>query len=87
MSSFNLTRLVTFTPFYMLTNNTSYELEVGEILHEDGPSRIRWHYAGSKEVRRAISSALNYLINHLYYSCGVHFFNSLLPVRCYMTLL
>ncbi|XP_063044698.1 intermembrane lipid transfer protein VPS13C isoform X2 [Engraulis encrasicolus] len=49
MSSFNLTRLVTFTPFYMLTNNTSYELEVGEILHEDGPSRIRWHYAGSKE--------------------------------------
>uniref|UniRef100_A0A3P8UW48 Vacuolar protein sorting-associated protein 13 VPS13 adaptor binding domain-containing protein n=1 Tax=Cynoglossus semilaevis TaxID=244447 RepID=A0A3P8UW48_CYNSE len=31
MSSFNLTRIVTMSPFYTLVNKSSYELEVGEV--------------------------------------------------------
>uniref|UniRef100_A0A3B3UNE3 Vacuolar protein sorting-associated protein 13 VPS13 adaptor binding domain-containing protein n=1 Tax=Poecilia latipinna TaxID=48699 RepID=A0A3B3UNE3_9TELE len=49
MSSFNLTRIVTFSPFYTLVNKSSYELEVGELLSQ---TATRWHYVPSTEVRR-----------------------------------
>ncbi|XP_043958536.1 vacuolar protein sorting-associated protein 13C isoform X2 [Gambusia affinis] len=47
MSSFNLTRIVTFSPFYTLVNKSSYELEVGELLSQ---TATRWHYVPSTEV-------------------------------------
>ncbi|KAF7642147.1 hypothetical protein LDENG_00263710, partial [Lucifuga dentata] len=43
MSSFNLTRIVTMSPFYTLVNKSSYELEVGEV-HGDASYAKRWHY-------------------------------------------
>uniref|UniRef100_A0A4W6CPA1 Vacuolar protein sorting 13 homolog C n=1 Tax=Lates calcarifer TaxID=8187 RepID=A0A4W6CPA1_LATCA len=46
MSSFNLTRIVTMSPFYTLVNKSSYELEVGEVT---GQTSIRWHYISSTE--------------------------------------
>ncbi|XP_068186348.1 intermembrane lipid transfer protein VPS13C isoform X2 [Antennarius striatus] len=46
MSSFNLTRIVTLSPFFTLVNKSSYELEVGEVT---GLSSIRWHYVSSTE--------------------------------------
>ncbi|XP_023187859.1 vacuolar protein sorting-associated protein 13C isoform X5 [Xiphophorus maculatus] len=46
MSSFNLTRIVTFSPFYTLVNKSSYELEVGELLSQ---TATRWHYVPSAE--------------------------------------
>ncbi|CAL1603132.1 unnamed protein product [Knipowitschia caucasica] len=46
MSSFNLTRIVSMSPFFTVVNKTSFELEVGEIL---GPSSVRWHYMASAE--------------------------------------
>lgn len=46
MSSFNLTRMVTMSPFFSLLNKSSYELEVGEV----SPSSTRWHYVPSAEV-------------------------------------
>ncbi|KAM6942753.1 intermembrane lipid transfer protein VPS13C [Xenentodon cancila] len=46
MSSFNLTRIVTMSPFYTLFNKSSYELEVGEVSSQ---SSIRWHYVASTE--------------------------------------
>ncbi|KAM4744636.1 intermembrane lipid transfer protein VPS13C isoform 3-T3 [Anableps anableps] len=46
MSSFNLTRIVTFSPFYTLVNKSSYELEVGELISQ---TSIRWHYIPSTE--------------------------------------
>uniref|UniRef100_A0A3B3YD34 Vacuolar protein sorting 13 homolog C n=1 Tax=Poecilia mexicana TaxID=48701 RepID=A0A3B3YD34_9TELE len=46
MSSFNLTRIVTFSPFYTLVNKSSYELEVGELLSQ---TATRWHYVPSTE--------------------------------------
>ncbi|XP_026157018.1 vacuolar protein sorting-associated protein 13C isoform X2 [Mastacembelus armatus] len=46
MSSFNLTRIVTMSPFYTLVNRSSYELEVGEVT---GQSSTRWHYISSTE--------------------------------------
>ncbi|XP_040904460.1 vacuolar protein sorting-associated protein 13C isoform X1 [Toxotes jaculatrix] len=46
MSSFNLTRIVTMSPFYTLVNKSSYELEVGEIT---GSASTRWHYISSTE--------------------------------------
>ncbi|KAM7424819.1 hypothetical protein PAMA_000939 [Pampus argenteus] len=45
MSSFNLTRIVTMSPFFTLVNKSSYELEVGEV----GQTSIRWHYIASTE--------------------------------------
>lgn len=48
MSSFNLTRIVTMSPFYMLVNKSSYELEVGEVTNHTG---TKWNYIGSTEVR------------------------------------
>nr|XP_046254686.1 vacuolar protein sorting-associated protein 13C isoform X2 [Scatophagus argus] len=46
MSSFNLTRIVTMSPFYTLVNKSLYELEVGEVITEVS---IRWHYISSTE--------------------------------------
>ncbi|KAM9409075.1 intermembrane lipid transfer protein VPS13C isoform 2-T2 [Pholidichthys leucotaenia] len=46
MSSFNLTRIVTMSPFYTLVNKSSYELEVGEVSDR---SATRWHYITSTE--------------------------------------
>uniref|UniRef100_UPI0037E99E70 intermembrane lipid transfer protein VPS13C n=1 Tax=Semicossyphus pulcher TaxID=241346 RepID=UPI0037E99E70 len=46
MSSFNLTRIVTMSPFYTLVNKSSYELEVGEVTNQ---STIKWHYLSSTE--------------------------------------
>uniref|UniRef100_A0A3B4ZDV3 Vacuolar protein sorting-associated protein 13 VPS13 adaptor binding domain-containing protein n=1 Tax=Stegastes partitus TaxID=144197 RepID=A0A3B4ZDV3_9TELE len=48
MSSFNLTRIVTMSPFYTLVNKSAFELEVGEVIN---PTSIRWHYISSTEVR------------------------------------
>lgn len=47
MSSFNLTRIVTMSPFYTLVNKTSYELEVGEVTSQ---TSTRWHYIATTEV-------------------------------------
>ncbi|XP_030582249.1 vacuolar protein sorting-associated protein 13C isoform X2 [Archocentrus centrarchus] len=44
MSSFNLSRIVTMSPFYTLVNKSSYELEVGEV-----SSQTKWHYISSTE--------------------------------------
>uniref|UniRef100_A0A671VVB0 Vacuolar protein sorting 13 homolog C n=1 Tax=Sparus aurata TaxID=8175 RepID=A0A671VVB0_SPAAU len=46
MSSFNLTRIVTMSPFYNLVNKSSYELEVGEVTSQ---TSTRWHYIASTE--------------------------------------
>ncbi|XP_054626113.1 intermembrane lipid transfer protein VPS13C isoform X2 [Dunckerocampus dactyliophorus] len=46
MSSFNLTKIVTMSPFYTLVNKSSYELEVGEVT---SPTTARWHYISSTE--------------------------------------
>ncbi|XP_032846095.2 vacuolar protein sorting-associated protein 13C isoform X3 [Tyto alba] len=49
MSSFNLTRIVTFTPFYTIANKSSLELEVGEIgLNGSFPTN-KWNYISSSE--------------------------------------
>lgn len=48
MSSFNLTRIVSLTPFHNLLNKSSLELEVGEVISQ---TSIRWHYISSSEVR------------------------------------
>ncbi|KAM9860925.1 intermembrane lipid transfer protein VPS13C [Aulostomus maculatus] len=45
MSSFNLTRIITISPFYTLVNKSSYELEVGEVCQ----LATRWHYISSTE--------------------------------------
>ncbi|KAI2662683.1 Vacuolar protein sorting-associated protein 13C [Labeo rohita] len=49
MSSFNLTRIVTMSPFYTLVNKSSFELEVGEVQNNNGSSS-KWHYISSTEV-------------------------------------
>ncbi|XP_039984071.1 vacuolar protein sorting-associated protein 13C [Xiphias gladius] len=46
MSSFNLTRIVTMSPFYTLVNKSSYELEVGEVTSQ---TSTKWHYISSTE--------------------------------------
>ncbi|KAK2854371.1 hypothetical protein Q5P01_007032 [Channa striata] len=46
MSSFNLTRIVTMSPFYTLVNKSTYELEVGEVT---GQTSTKWHYISSTE--------------------------------------
>lgn len=48
MSSFNLTRIVSLSPFFNLLNKSSLELEVGEVINQ---TSIRWHYIASTEVR------------------------------------
>ncbi|XP_023807842.1 vacuolar protein sorting-associated protein 13C isoform X3 [Oryzias latipes] len=46
VSSFNLTRIVTMSPYYTLVNKSSYELEVGEVVNA---SSTKWHYISSTE--------------------------------------
>ncbi|XP_065123827.1 intermembrane lipid transfer protein VPS13C isoform X1 [Paramisgurnus dabryanus] len=48
MSSFNLTRIVTMSPFYTLVNKSSFELEVGEVQNNNDFSN-KWHYISSTE--------------------------------------
>ncbi|XP_067255653.1 intermembrane lipid transfer protein VPS13C isoform X2 [Chanodichthys erythropterus] len=48
MSSFNLSRIVTMSPFYTLVNKSSFELEVGEVQNNNGFSN-KWHYISSTE--------------------------------------
>ncbi|KAI4872968.1 hypothetical protein NFI96_023652 [Prochilodus magdalenae] len=51
MSSFNLTRIVTMSPFYTLVNKSSFELEVGEVQNDIGNGNVsgKWHYISSTE--------------------------------------
>ncbi|XP_075713818.1 intermembrane lipid transfer protein VPS13C isoform X2 [Rhinoderma darwinii] len=49
MSSFNLTRIVTLTPFYTLVNKCGLELEVGEIEADGSLPDLKWHYVASSE--------------------------------------
>ncbi|XP_029622522.1 vacuolar protein sorting-associated protein 13C-like [Salmo trutta] len=49
MSSFNLTKMVTMSPFFTLVNKSSYELEVGEVQTEEGSVNRKWHYISSTE--------------------------------------
>uniref|UniRef100_K7FJM8 Vacuolar protein sorting 13 homolog C n=1 Tax=Pelodiscus sinensis TaxID=13735 RepID=K7FJM8_PELSI len=49
MSSFNLTRIVTLTPFYTIANNSSLELEVGEIMSDGSLPTHNWNYFSSSE--------------------------------------
>uniref|UniRef100_A0A8C3HY10 Vacuolar protein sorting 13 homolog C n=1 Tax=Chrysemys picta bellii TaxID=8478 RepID=A0A8C3HY10_CHRPI len=49
MSSFNLTRIVTLTPFYTIANNSSLELEVGEIKSNGSLPTHNWNYFSSSE--------------------------------------
>ncbi|KAF7703592.1 hypothetical protein HF521_022599 [Silurus meridionalis] len=48
LSSFNLTRIVTISPFYTLVNKSSFELEVGEVKNDSNVSN-KWHYISSTE--------------------------------------
>lgn len=50
MSSFNLTRIVTFTPFYTIANKSSLELEVGEIGPNGSFPTNKWNYISTSEV-------------------------------------
>ncbi|XP_014800034.1 PREDICTED: vacuolar protein sorting-associated protein 13C isoform X2 [Calidris pugnax] len=49
MSSFNLTRIVTFTPFYTIANKSSLELEVGEIGPNGSFPTNKWNYISASE--------------------------------------
>ncbi|KAM8804771.1 intermembrane lipid transfer protein VPS13C [Eudromia elegans] len=49
ISSFNLTRIVTFTPFYTIANKSSLELEVGEIGSGGSFPTNKWNYISSSE--------------------------------------
>uniref|UniRef100_A0A663E2D0 Vacuolar protein sorting 13 homolog C n=1 Tax=Aquila chrysaetos chrysaetos TaxID=223781 RepID=A0A663E2D0_AQUCH len=49
MSSFNLTRIVTFTPFYTIANKSSLELEVGEIGPNGSFPTNKWNYISTSE--------------------------------------
>ncbi|XP_040536540.1 vacuolar protein sorting-associated protein 13C isoform X2 [Gallus gallus] len=49
MSSFNLTRIVTFTPFYTIANKSSLELEVGEIGPNGSFPTNKWNYISPSE--------------------------------------
>ncbi|XP_063782573.1 intermembrane lipid transfer protein VPS13C isoform X2 [Pseudophryne corroboree] len=49
MSSFNLTRIVTMTPFYTLVNKCELELEVGEIEADGSLPDLKWQYVSSSE--------------------------------------
>lgn len=51
VSSFNLTRIVTMSPYYTLVNKSSYELEVGEVVNA---SSTKWHYISSTEVSETL---------------------------------
>uniref|UniRef100_A0A803VSL0 Vacuolar protein sorting 13 homolog C n=1 Tax=Ficedula albicollis TaxID=59894 RepID=A0A803VSL0_FICAL len=49
MSSFNLTRIVTFTPFYTIANKSSLELEVGEVGPNGSLPTNKWNYISASE--------------------------------------
>uniref|UniRef100_A0A8D0MW75 Vacuolar protein sorting 13 homolog C n=1 Tax=Sus scrofa TaxID=9823 RepID=A0A8D0MW75_PIG len=49
MSSFNLTRIVTLTPFYTIENKSSLEIEVGEIASDGSMPTNKWNYIASSE--------------------------------------
>ncbi|XP_063305458.1 intermembrane lipid transfer protein VPS13C isoform X2 [Pelobates fuscus] len=49
MSSFNLSRIVTLTPFYTLVNKTDMELEVGEVTADGSLPDFKWYYVSSSE--------------------------------------
>uniref|UniRef100_A0A672UQW1 Vacuolar protein sorting 13 homolog C n=1 Tax=Strigops habroptila TaxID=2489341 RepID=A0A672UQW1_STRHB len=49
MSTFNLTRIVTFTPFYTIANKSSLELEVGEIGPNGSFPTNKWNYISASE--------------------------------------
>ncbi|XP_054543722.1 intermembrane lipid transfer protein VPS13C isoform X2 [Talpa occidentalis] len=49
MSSFNLTRIVTLTPFCTIANKSSLELEVGEIASDGSMPTNKWNYIASAE--------------------------------------
>ncbi|KAM5292524.1 intermembrane lipid transfer protein VPS13C [Ctenodactylus gundi] len=49
MSSFNLSRIVTLTPFCTITNKSSFELEVGEIAADGSMPTHKWSYIASSE--------------------------------------
>ncbi|XP_049761829.1 intermembrane lipid transfer protein VPS13C isoform X1 [Elephas maximus indicus] len=49
MSSFNLSRIVTLTPFCTIANKSSLELEVSEIVPDGSIPTNKWNYIGSSE--------------------------------------
>ncbi|KAH0619803.1 hypothetical protein JD844_014073 [Phrynosoma platyrhinos] len=49
MSSFNLTRIVTLTPFYTIANKSSLEVEVGEVGADGSLPTNKWSYFSSSE--------------------------------------
>nr|XP_004662570.2 vacuolar protein sorting-associated protein 13C isoform X1 [Jaculus jaculus] len=49
MSSFNLSRIVTLTPFCTIANKSSLELEVGEIASDGSIPTNKWNYIASSE--------------------------------------
>ncbi|XP_012972859.1 vacuolar protein sorting-associated protein 13C isoform X2 [Mesocricetus auratus] len=49
MSSFNLSRIVTLTPFCTIANKSSLELEIGEIASDGSIPTNKWHYVASSE--------------------------------------
>ncbi|XP_078056331.1 intermembrane lipid transfer protein VPS13C isoform X2 [Mustelus asterias] len=49
MSSFNMTKIVTLTPFYMLINKSSFELEVGEDQPSGQLDNGKWIYISAAE--------------------------------------
>ncbi|XP_062947628.1 intermembrane lipid transfer protein VPS13C isoform X2 [Cynocephalus volans] len=49
MSSFNLSRIVTLTPFCTIANKSSLELEVGEIASDGSMPTNKWSYISSSE--------------------------------------
>ncbi|XP_032870852.1 vacuolar protein sorting-associated protein 13C isoform X2 [Amblyraja radiata] len=49
VSSFNMTKVVTLTPFYTLVNKSSYELEVGEEQSSNLSKSGKWIYISSAE--------------------------------------
>ncbi|XP_075387538.1 intermembrane lipid transfer protein VPS13C isoform X2 [Tenrec ecaudatus] len=49
MSSFNLSRIVTLTPFCTIANKSSLELEVGEIAPDGSIPTKKWNYVAASE--------------------------------------
>ncbi|XP_054859061.1 intermembrane lipid transfer protein VPS13C isoform X2 [Eublepharis macularius] len=49
MSSFNLTRIVTLTPFYTIANKSSFELVVGEVAADGALPTNKWTYFSASE--------------------------------------
>ncbi|XP_060030384.1 intermembrane lipid transfer protein VPS13C [Erinaceus europaeus] len=49
LSSFNLTRVVTLTPFCTIANKSSLELEVGELAPDGSRPTSKWNYIAASE--------------------------------------